>query len=74
MKSGLQESTIKLRCGSNDAQVPKRVRYGYRGGRGHIFFAELYLKFILYFHKENPIFLYNFCQKWLDTLKTTHNP
>ena len=27
-----------------------------------------YNLFILYVHKKNPIFLYNFCQKWLDTL------
>jgi hypothetical protein len=39
--------------------------WGYRGGWGHVFFAKLYLEFILYFHKKNPIFLYNFCQKWL---------
>ena len=28
----------------------------------------IYLIFIVYFHKKNSIFLYNFCQKWLDTL------
>ena len=53
--------------------VSKReLKHGYRGGGGHVFFAKLYLKFILYlsyiFIQKNPIFLYNFCQKWLDTL------
>jgi hypothetical protein len=46
----------------------KEVRHGYMGGGGHVCFANytLYLSYI--FIKKNPIFLYNFCQKWLDTL------
>ena len=48
----------------------KEVRHGYRGCGGHVCFAK-YLKFILYlsyiFIQKNPIFLYNFGQKWLDT-------
>ena len=50
----------------------KELKHGYRGGGGHVFFAKLYLIFILYlfyiFIQKNPIFLYNFCQKWLDSL------
>jgi len=45
----------------------KEVRHGYRGGGYHVFFAKLYLKFILYlsyiFIQKIPIFLYNFGQK-----------
>jgi hypothetical protein len=41
------------------------------GGGGHVFFANytLILSYIYpIFSLKNPIFLYNFCQKWLDTL------
>jgi hypothetical protein len=46
----------------------KEVRHCYRGGGGHVFLVNytLYLSYI--FMQKNPIFLYNFCQKWLDTL------
>ena len=33
--------------------VSKReLKHGYRGGGSHVFFAKLYLKFILYFHPK----------------------
>jgi hypothetical protein len=32
------------------------------------FFAKYILNLPYIFFKKNPIFLYNFCQKWLDTL------
>jgi len=32
---------------------------------------SIYPIFILYFQEKNQIFLYNCCQKWLDTLKVT---
>ena len=51
----------------------KEVRHGYRRGGGHVFFAKytlnlytLNLSYILIL--KYPIFLYNFGQKWLDTL------
>jgi hypothetical protein len=52
--------------------VKKEVRHGYRGGGSHVFFAKLYLKFILYlsyiFIPKNRIFLFNFGHKWLGKL------
>jgi hypothetical protein len=32
----------------------QEVRHGYRGDGGRVFFANLYLRFILYFHPKNP--------------------
>ena len=43
------------------------------GGGGHVFFANYTLILSYIFIKTNPIFLYNFCQKWLDTLFTGPN-
>ena len=41
------------------------------GGEGHVFLANYALILSYIFILKNPIFLYNFCQKWLDTLFTT---
>jgi hypothetical protein len=46
----------------------KEVRNGYNGGGDHVFFAKYNFNLSYIFIKKNPIFLYNFCQKWLDTL------
>ena len=46
----------------------KEVRNGYKGGGGHVFFAKYNFNLSYIFIKKNLIFLYNFCQKWLDTL------
>ena len=40
----------------------------YMGGGGRVFFANYSLILSYIFIKENLIFLYNCCQKWLDTL------
>jgi hypothetical protein len=45
----------------------KEVRNGYKGGAGHVFFAKYSFDLSYIFIKKNPIFLYNFCQNWLDT-------
>ena len=44
------------------------MRNGYRRGGGHVFFAKYTLNLSYIFIQRNPIYLYNFCQKWLDTL------
>ena len=46
----------------------KEVRNGYKGGGGNVFFAKYNFNMSYIFIKQNPIFLYNFCQKRLDTL------
>ena len=46
----------------------KEVRHGYRGCGGHVCFAKYTLNLSYIFIQKNPIFLYNFGQKWLDTL------
>ena len=52
--------------------VKRSLRHGYRGGGGHVFFAKYTLNlpsiYPIFSSKKNPIFLYNFGQKWLDTL------
>ena len=37
-------------------------------GGGHVLFAKYNFNLSYIFIKKNPIFLYNFCQKLLDTL------
>jgi hypothetical protein len=48
--------------------------HGYRGGDGHVFFAKYTLNlpyiYSIFSSKKNPIFLFNFGQKWLDTQQT----
>jgi hypothetical protein len=46
----------------------KDVRHGYSGGGGCVFFPKYTLNLSYIFIQKNPIFLYNFGQKWLDTL------
>ena len=46
----------------------KEVRNGYNGGGDHVFFAKYNFNLSYIFIKQNPIFQYIFCQKWLDTL------
>jgi len=38
------------------------------GDGGHVFFAKHTLNLPYIFIQKNPIFLYKFGQKWLDTL------
>ena len=50
----------------------REVRHGYMGGGGRVFFAN-YTLILSYIHpifslNKYTIFLYNFCQKWLDIL------
>ena len=46
----------------------KEARNGYKGSGGHVFFAKYNFNLSYIFIKQNPIFQYIFCQKWLDTL------
>ena len=57
----------------------KQARHGYKGGEDHVILVKytLNLPYIypIFLSKINPIFLYNFGQKWLDTLLVvTHLP
>jgi hypothetical protein len=40
--------------------------------QGHVFFAKYILNlpyiYSIFSFKKNPVLLYNFCQKWLDTV------
>jgi hypothetical protein len=45
----------------------KEARHCYRGGGGHVFLVNYTLNLSYIFMQKNPIFLYNFCQKWLKT-------
>ena len=46
----------------------KEVMNGYKGGGGHAFFTEYNFNLSYIFINKNPIFLYNLCQEWFDTL------
>jgi hypothetical protein len=52
-------------------QYKKKVRNGYKGGglvEAMYFLLNITCFYPIFSFLQNPIFLYNFCQKWLDTL------